>query len=654
LESETELDSSELLYLGLGYGALIQKMHHSVISQKIPQAVLISGPKGVGKRTLCRVIAAQVLDIHPWLSDIVGIFMQTSPQPIHGEYAVSEDTAMGSELGHFPNAGLTLNSEKLHAVKPLVQDIFAPYFHEKDENSIPWKQSDCNSNTVHADVSQECPSQSHMSGSDTSLALGTGPTLNFGVSSNLHPSDPGAPHSQWTLSDYSLKIGKDGKSQKVPLDNVVDPSLDLLLNGPNNPLLGPFDSANPEKDLAHKSPNQWIQNSKNSRKGRPVYARWKKDKELLDGHPEYIVVQPGSGIEDIRRLRQRLSYTRHTHSWRVVLLPEVQSFSASSTNALLKWIESPSPKTFFLLTASGALPKTLSSRCISYTMPPLNQKNFSIVRSGGKGAKPSQGCSFPYMGPDHGPIGKAVSRDEWNLTQEVFKKIQSAGHTGSLEHTGTLGMTAISENTRTSGKTHGCRGDKVGANLMEEKNITENKTPSPTAPHLSHSNKEISPSSEKERYENYLFFKVSQGCLGRGQYWKDHMNWVEQGWALLHRCALGHCVIEESWLKTALTMDEHVWEMMYIWAREVYGWAYAQGFLWHWDAFWESTWALVGDHRTYHTDFSGLLQTICARIHGFFNHYGLPPMPQNWGISPESLPQSAGPETLSDPSLDHL
>jgi hypothetical protein len=249
--------------------------------------------------------------------------------------------------------------------------------------------------------------------------------------------------------------------------------------------------------------------------------QWRNDQGKLVAHPEYLWLEPGSGMGEVRSLLQKLSYTRHSDTARIVILPEAQSLSVATTNALLKCIESPPPRTFFFLTASGSISKTLASRCTAYTMAPLQAPIF----------------------------------------QQIFARIQSRGI----------------------------------------------------------------PSAQSE--EINLFFKMTQGCLGRIHYWQERMPWVKQGWALLNRSTAGECIIPEDWLKMGQSMGESVWDFLYIWGRSMYDWSYQQGFFWHWDAFWSAIWVLVRDYQVYHTDAVLLWQTICARIYGFHMHYGIPPMP---------------------------
>jgi hypothetical protein len=126
--------------------------------------------------------------------------------------------------------------------------------------------------------------------------------------------------------------------------------------------------------------------------------------------------------------------------------------------------------------------------------------------------------------------------------------------------------------------------------------------------------------------EQHCVFKMSQGALVRAQYWQDHLPWLMQTWSVLYRCATESPVVDPEWLITALELGNLVWDVFYIWARDASNLAYAQGFLHHWDHFWYDTWDLIIQHQIYNTEQSHVIQTVAARIHGFFTYYGFRPM----------------------------
>ncbi len=399
------MNSFDFCYCSLGYGVLMQTMHHSLFSGGESGtysgtintcSILIQGPKGVGKRSLSRILAHQLLTGYPWLSG-----------------------------------------------------------------------SAC---------------------------------LDSGVQEPLTGADMNR-----------LSIGLDAADVSIGLD--ASGSM-ALKNGVQN-----------TSQSFSALPNHW----------KNTALAWEKDHKALDSHPEYLVLAAGSGIDDIRKLRQQLSYTRLGDSLRVVVLPEVQSLGLSSMNALLKWIENPGPQTIFILTASGALPETVRSRCIEYRMPALDLEDFSRVRS----------CI------------------------QAFQASKGRG-------------------------LHAIDGSDSDQEPLDQ------------------------------RAQDHLF-KISQGALVRAQYWQDHLPWVMQTWPVLYRCATESPIVDPEWLSTAVRLGDVVWDVFYIWARDVDTLAYGQGFLHHWDYFWHDTWDLMVQHQIYHTEQSSVIQTVAARIHGFFTYYGVRP-----------------------------
>lgn len=135
-------------------------------------------------------------------------------------------------------------------------------------------------------------------------------------------------------------------------------------------------------------------------------------------HPEFTLLSPSAGIEGVRFLKQRLSQTALSESWRVAFLPQIHRLNAHGVNGLLKILETPPPKTLFLLTASGPLAKTLYSRCSVYAMRPLSEDRFSkILRS-------MEASSFPsdplFRTVCQGCVGRA------HRLREVFPWIQQS------------------------------------------------------------------------------------------------------------------------------------------------------------------------------------------------------------------------------------
>lgn len=91
-------------------------------------------------------------------------------------------------------------------------------------------------------------------------------------------------------------------------------------------------------------------------------------KSILDGsNPDVTEVDAAShnGVDDVRRLRESLSYAAMQSRYRVVILDEAHMMSKAAFNALLKTLEEPPPKVLFVLatTELHKLPDTIRSRC---------------------------------------------------------------------------------------------------------------------------------------------------------------------------------------------------------------------------------------------------------------------------------------------------
>ena len=91
-------------------------------------------------------------------------------------------------------------------------------------------------------------------------------------------------------------------------------------------------------------------------------------KSILSGsNPDVIEVDAASnnGVDDVRRLRESVSFATMQSRYRVVILDEAHMMSKAAFNAFLKTLEEPPPKVVFVLatTELHKLPDTIRSRC---------------------------------------------------------------------------------------------------------------------------------------------------------------------------------------------------------------------------------------------------------------------------------------------------
>ncbi|MEG1849050.1 MAG: hypothetical protein RR197_00680 [Oscillospiraceae bacterium] len=96
-------------------------------------------------------------------------------------------------------------------------------------------------------------------------------------------------------------------------------------------------------------------------------------------HPDLTLVEPAGktksiGVDVIRALRADAYVTPHESSRRVFLIPNAQTMTVQSQNALLKLIEEPPAPAFFVLTAlsRGGLLETVRSRVTLLVMDELS------------------------------------------------------------------------------------------------------------------------------------------------------------------------------------------------------------------------------------------------------------------------------------------
>jgi len=86
-----------------------------------------------------------------------------------------------------------------------------------------------------------------------------------------------------------------------------------------------------------------------------------------DRSPDYIEIDGASnnGVEEIRKLKEKVNYRPQKNRFRVVVIDEVHMLSNNAWNALLKIIEEPPEHTIFIMATTDfhKIPATIVSRC---------------------------------------------------------------------------------------------------------------------------------------------------------------------------------------------------------------------------------------------------------------------------------------------------
>ncbi|MDR1085114.1 MAG: DNA polymerase III subunit [Deltaproteobacteria bacterium] len=133
-------------------------------------------------------------------------------------------------------------------------------------------------------------------------------------------------------------------------------------------------------------------------------------------HPDFMVCQPRGAaqiiaIDDIRELRQNLSYRPFEGKRRVAVIREADCFQEVGGSSLLKTLEEPAPATILILTAisESRVMNTLVSRCVRLRVPPLERARVLLA------LKEKRNLSGPraelMTGLAGGALGAALTMD---------------------------------------------------------------------------------------------------------------------------------------------------------------------------------------------------------------------------------------------------
>lgn len=97
------------------------------------------------------------------------------------------------------------------------------------------------------------------------------------------------------------------------------------------------------------------------------------DLRILDRRTEKGRARANILVDAVREACRAMSLTAAGSGWRVVIVDDAETMSASACNALLKLLEEPPPRGLLLLVthAPGLLPPTIRSRCRHARLSPL-------------------------------------------------------------------------------------------------------------------------------------------------------------------------------------------------------------------------------------------------------------------------------------------
>lgn len=141
-------------------------------------------------------------------------------------------------------------------------------------------------------------------------------------------------------------------------------------------------------------------------------------------------------VATIRHLRRDMELQSLLGKWKVAVIEEAQTMEVEASNALLKILEEPPPRTLWILVATqkDRLPKTVVSRCFSIPFSPLSAPDVAalLVEKGldrpraqrlaelaeGSVSRALQLSESPLDALQQGPIGPLAAADA--LPRELY------------------------------------------------------------------------------------------------------------------------------------------------------------------------------------------------------------------------------------------
>lgn len=112
-----------------------------------------------------------------------------------------------------------------------------------------------------------------------------------------------------------------------------------------------------------------------------------------------------NGVDNIRELRDEISYTPANVKYKIYIIDEVHMLSQGAFNALLKTLEEPPTHAIFILatTEPHKIPATIQSRCQRFDFRRISAKNIA------------------------GRIGEITRKDNINITQDAIRLVAELG-----------------------------------------------------------------------------------------------------------------------------------------------------------------------------------------------------------------------------------
>lgn len=147
-------------------------------------------------------------------------------------------------------------------------------------------------------------------------------------------------------------------------------------------------------------------------------------------HPDIIRINPSGQfirIDQIRALGEMLSMKPYEAKLRVVIIRNAHTMNPAASNALLKMLEEPPPRTALILSApqtTDLLP-TIVSRCQHIRFNPISRETLARVLNSEKGVEPDQARVIAAMAK--GSLTRAAEMGTTNWVDQRNWLIEASG-----------------------------------------------------------------------------------------------------------------------------------------------------------------------------------------------------------------------------------
>lgn len=160
-------------------------------------------------------------------------------------------------------------------------------------------------------------------------------------------------------------------------------------------------------------------------------------------HPDVFFVEAKKDrilIEQIRQLRQDLQFHPLEGSHKIAIIDDAETMTESAANSLLKILEEPPPRTFFILVSSlpHRLLPTIRSRCRQMPFSPLTKEEVKVYLK--KSLKIDENNLGRMAAISQGSIGSVAVMDE-KFMEDVLDRFK--GITGNANTADIISLASI-------------------------------------------------------------------------------------------------------------------------------------------------------------------------------------------------------------------